>query len=219
MTNSGSTNTADGLKDVRERLLDAADQLFAGNGYDGTSIRHITAKAGCNLAAVNYHFGGKNGLYRELFRRHFEQMRRTWFAGIEKVMSGPAEPKLEDLLRAFSKAFLEPFADSKRFMQLFNREMAECRLPKDIFVAQLTTLVRGTLRDALRKICPYIEDRQAEFAIHFIMAQLRHIIEMEIMFEGDDAVLGFDSAEAIEHIVNFSAAGIRAYRKKTTPEV
>jgi len=49
--------------DTRERLLDAAEKLFCQKGFEGTSIRDITAEAGCNIAAVNYHFGGKEKLY------------------------------------------------------------------------------------------------------------------------------------------------------------
>lgn len=49
--------------DVPSRLLAAAAELFAAQGYDGTTIRDVVARAGTNLNAVNYHFGGKEGLY------------------------------------------------------------------------------------------------------------------------------------------------------------
>ncbi|MHC4352523.1 MAG: TetR family transcriptional regulator, partial [Planctomycetota bacterium] len=45
-------------KGVRGRLLDSAEQLFAERGFDGTSIRDLAAAAGCNIASVNYYFGG-----------------------------------------------------------------------------------------------------------------------------------------------------------------
>jgi AcrR family transcriptional regulator len=50
---------------TRERILKAAERLFADRGYEETSIRAIVAKARVNQAAINYHFGGKDGLYRE----------------------------------------------------------------------------------------------------------------------------------------------------------
>ena len=53
---------------TRERIMKAADRLFAERGYDGTSIRAIVAKARVNQAAINYHFDGKDGLYREVLR-------------------------------------------------------------------------------------------------------------------------------------------------------
>ena len=47
-----------------ERLLSAAEKLFAKNGYDGTSVRDITEAADCNVASVNYYFSGKEKLYQ-----------------------------------------------------------------------------------------------------------------------------------------------------------
>ena len=55
--------------DTRERILDVAEKLFMGHGYEGTSMRQITGEAGVNLAAVNYHFGSKQSLIQEVFRQ------------------------------------------------------------------------------------------------------------------------------------------------------
>ena len=55
--------------DTKTSLLDAAEALFAELGIAGASMRAITARAGANLAAVHYHFGSKEGLVREVFRR------------------------------------------------------------------------------------------------------------------------------------------------------
>ncbi len=51
------------MKDTREKLLKTAAKLFAQKGYTGTSVRDIVQRAGANLSAVQYYFGGKNGLY------------------------------------------------------------------------------------------------------------------------------------------------------------
>ncbi len=58
---------------VRERLLQTATTLFADRGYEGTSVRAICARAGTNLGAVSYHFGGKRQLYRAVLRRAVEE--------------------------------------------------------------------------------------------------------------------------------------------------
>jgi hypothetical protein len=55
--------------DTRERILDVAERLFMENGYEATSMRTITSAAEVNLAAVNYHFGSKEALLCEVFRR------------------------------------------------------------------------------------------------------------------------------------------------------
>ena len=58
--------------DTRERILDAAERLFMTHGFDGASMRQITGEAAVNLAAVNYHFGSKEALMQEVFRRRLD---------------------------------------------------------------------------------------------------------------------------------------------------
>jgi AcrR family transcriptional regulator len=53
---------------TRQALLDHATDVFAESGFDGASVREITRRATINLAAINYHFGGKEALYREVLR-------------------------------------------------------------------------------------------------------------------------------------------------------
>ncbi|MHC5117576.1 MAG: TetR/AcrR family transcriptional regulator, partial [Planctomycetota bacterium] len=86
-------------EDVRNRILDVAEALFCERGFEGVSVRELTAAAGCNLAAVNYYFGGKDKLYAEMFRRQFEMMIQRNLGIIERVMAQP-DVSLEVLLRA-----------------------------------------------------------------------------------------------------------------------
>jgi AcrR family transcriptional regulator len=67
---------------TRERLLEVAERRFAEHGFTDTSVRDITAGAGCNLASVNYHFGGKEQLYLEIFRRRLGRMREDRLASL-----------------------------------------------------------------------------------------------------------------------------------------
>ena len=59
---------------TRDRIFKAAERLFADRGYDATSVRAIVAKARVNQAAINYHFAGKDGLYREVLRAAFRAL-------------------------------------------------------------------------------------------------------------------------------------------------
>ena len=62
---------------TRERILKAAERLFAERGYDGTSVRAIVARARVNQAAINYHFAGKEGLYREICARRLPPLQSS----------------------------------------------------------------------------------------------------------------------------------------------
>ena len=62
---------------ARDAILDAAIPIFADKGYDAASVREICGAAGANLAAVNYHFGGKAALYREAVLRVYESTSRS----------------------------------------------------------------------------------------------------------------------------------------------
>jgi len=74
-------------KNTLDRILIAAESLFAEHGYDGTTLRQITQRAEVNLAAVNYHHGDKESLYLEILRRRIQpinQTRLVWLDEAEK---------------------------------------------------------------------------------------------------------------------------------------
>jgi len=214
-----NTENADAAKGVQERLLDAAEAIFAERGFDGTSIRELAAAARCNIAAVNYHFGGKENLYLELWRRYLISMRETRLAAIQMAMErAPAEGALENLLRAFANAFVEPLIDhsrAQRFMKLMAREMLDQHLPADMFVAEVIVPTLNAMRQAFAGICPDLHPSRVRLVVYSIVAQLMHAAHMKGMFDHTNSpeFPKFDLTEAIEHVVRFSAAGIRDYAK------
>ncbi len=220
MNGSDTQNAANLTKEAQEsqqRLLDAAEELFAQQGFEGTSIREITKKAERYPTSVNYFFGNMQELYEELFRQRLREMRDTRLAAIKAAMKGRGKPTLEKLLNAYAVAFLEPFTDperSRRFMQLFARELVEQRLPRHMFLEEMATPVMAALEEAITAICPNLDKRDLQMCIHSIVGQLVHVIHIKTMFEGGQgAIATLEVEEAIEHIVKFSAAGIRAFAK------
>ena len=96
-------------KRTREQILGVAEELFAEKGFSHTSIRDITEKAACNLAAVNYHFHGKTNLYIEVFRYHMNTIKNQRIDAIQNLLSEKGDDTtLEELVYSFSTAFLEP---------------------------------------------------------------------------------------------------------------
>jgi len=206
-----------GEKGVQDRLMETAEDLFCSRGFNETSVRDIAAAADCNIASVNYYFGGKDNLYVQVWRRRLTQMRDVRLASIEKVMSAGDQPRLEDLLTSYANAFIEPLVDgshSDRFLNLMAREMVDPHLPPDMFLSEMIVPVISALGEALRRICPWLADKQVRLAILSIVGQLIQTVIAKGMFErGDHAELPrLDLSEFVEHIVRFSAAGIRAYQ-------
>ena len=95
------------------------------------------------------------------------------------------------------------------------REMVDRRLPQTMFMDIMVRPVFSALQEALMKICPALDSKNAVFSIHSYIAQLVHVIRMsEFLIEGENVDHPvFDLSVMIEHIVNFSATGIRGLLK------
>ena len=110
---------------TRGRLLDAATAEFAERGYGGARIREIVARAGTNLAAVNYHFGGKEALYAAVLEHH---ARRALTTHPTQAPPGPARPTAEQRLEVFIRGLLMRILDddpAAMFTRLIAREMLD----------------------------------------------------------------------------------------------
>lgn len=107
--------------DIKQRLIESAGESFAEKGYDAVGIREICQQAGANVAAINYHFGDKRGLYVACLR-HAQTCRVEEIAAAE----WPADFKAQDKLRAFIRGLLEEKLSGERpawHMELMLREM------------------------------------------------------------------------------------------------
>jgi AcrR family transcriptional regulator len=98
-----------GTRPGKERILDAAERLFARHGFYGISVRDITEEAGVDVALVSYHFGGKRELFAAVFQRRAELLNPERLAMLEDVRRTalPGVPSLEDIVNAFTYPLLE----------------------------------------------------------------------------------------------------------------
>ena len=93
--------------ETRSHILDAAERRFAQSGYDGTSIRDITGDAGVNVAAIHYHFGGKEELLRGVTDRVVGPLNRRRFDLLEALLAFTARPSVRQLVEAFARPDIE----------------------------------------------------------------------------------------------------------------
>ncbi len=202
---------------TRERVLDAAERLFAERGFHGASVREITARARCNVAAVNYHFGSKLNLYAEVFRRRLAALREHRIARVRATLDSAGEhASLELVLTSFARAFLEPFvsgSEGRMTMLLIGRELLDAQLPPGFFRREMIQPVRAALEQAFARVAPGLDPAAASLCAASFIGQLSHILSMQ-RYEAEERGGSPDTrslAAVMGHIVRFSAAGIRAY--------
>jgi AcrR family transcriptional regulator len=99
---------------AKDRLLDAAERLFAKRGYHGVSIRDITDAAKVDVALVNYHFGGKRALLTAVFERRAEVINRERLTRLEAVRANGGVPDLEAVVNAFMEPLIRRSARGGR---------------------------------------------------------------------------------------------------------
>lgn len=218
--NQDTRNDTNG-RGVQDRLIEAAEELFCQRGYNDTSVRDIAAAADCNVASVNYYFGGKDSLYLEIWRRRLAQMRESRLASIDRVMSSGGQPQLEELLRSHAVSFFEPLIEGDRqcrFINLMAREMIDPHLPREMFVAEMVNPVVSAMSKALMEICPWLNETTSGVVILLMVGQLIHAVCARELFEqsGQSDQFKLKLEDIVEHIVKFSAAGIRAYANDDT---
>src|ERR1700754_478203 len=114
-------------RSTKERILGAAEALFARHGFAGASLRQVTAAANVNLAAVNYHFGSKENLINEVFRRRLDDLNAERLKALIQAQSQPGFG-LDQALAAFVNPALAMSGDThggSAFVRVLARAYAE----------------------------------------------------------------------------------------------
>jgi AcrR family transcriptional regulator len=148
----------------------AAERLFSESGYDGTSIRAIVAKAKVNQAAINYHFDGKDGLYREVLRVAFRALTEHQLEHAEELKS----MSREEALAQFVRRQLQPLLgrdEYSRHMRIFNWETVQ---PTTVFrdlVAEEAAPFVGLAADLVRRFMPEADQRSVTVAAVWLLGQ------------------------------------------------
>ena len=221
-----SDNTDENVnQSVQERLLNSAEELFCEKGFEGTSIRDIASAAECNIASVNYYFGGKQQLYEQVWKRHLIPMRDARLKSIQKIsIDSEKKTPLEDLIKSFANSFMGSIAETQNVSnlnKLMAREYINKHLPADMFLQEVMMPTINAMQQALVKALPNIDEIKLPWIVFSLIGQLVHLGHVRVMFDdsADDLTRNmFYSDEVIDHIVKFTCAGIRAYIKENNNE-
>jgi AcrR family transcriptional regulator len=204
--------------ETRQRILDAAEKLFATRGIEAVSIREIIRAAGVNLAAINYHFGTKYGLAAEVFKRCIDPLNDRRLELLDKVekKAGGKPPKLEAVLEAMIRPAVERGfdhqADNQTFLQLTGRCLSEPN-------AEIDQIVRAHFEKVIRRFdaaflrgLPGLDPEELFWRIKFMYGALHY----SLLTCGKQKSLPIklrktlDAEGLIQRLVTFTAAGLRA---------
>ncbi len=208
--------------DTKQRILDAAERLFAAGGFHCTSLRAITQEAQVNLAAVNYHFGGKEGLLEAIVVRRLGPLNEQRRQRLETVLKAAAEQGSRPAPRGVLAAFIEPTfrfryssTGAESFITLIGRGLAE---PDDavrtIFLRHMLPLFEMFFK-ALQTALPELSATRLFWRLQFILGGMGHIMcaagRLRLLPSGlrPAGVEEISVEQLIEEILDFMSAGVK----------
>jgi AcrR family transcriptional regulator len=204
--------------DTRLRILDAAEVLFTEYGFEATTLRRITGAAEVNLAAVNYHFGSKEALIREVFRRRLTWLNQQRLKELDRleVEAGGAPVKPSRILEVFFGAALKMAADTegggRTFMRLLGRTYTK---PSEFvrgFLAEEYAAVITRFKAALIKALPGVPAEEILWRFHFMLGAMSYAISGSdaLHIIAEDALDDGDTEALYARLMSFMLGGLRA---------
>jgi AcrR family transcriptional regulator len=194
-------------RDTKNRILDVAERLFAVDGFEATSLRDITAGAGVNLAAVNYHFQSKDSLIDAVIARRIEPINVQRLALLDRA--GP-NPTLEQILEAFLGPVFR--IEMEELAPLVGRVLSN----PDLFVERVfnrhLAAISQRFRAELARVLPELPAEELLWRLHFSVGVMTHtMLWGQIFPKITGGVCTLDDREALlRRAVQFLAAGFRA---------
>ena len=174
--------SARGVAETKDRLLDAAEALFMEHGFEATSLRAITAAAGANLAAVNYHFGSKEALFEAVLTRRLDPMNQERVDLLTELerRAGPQPIGCEQVLSAMLIPALrlarDPARGGANFLRLLGRAYADPAPFIRHFLSEQYALMIARFKTAFARALPELPKRELSWRLHFIMGALSYTL-------------------------------------------
>lgn len=194
----------------------AAERLFALQGFQNVSVRDITAEAGVNLASVNYHFGSKDGLLFEIFRRRTAELNRERARMLHEANGrhGGAPPVREILEALFAPPlkWADPAGDRRISVQFIIRARSEGTAQmRDVLQNDVSHLRR--FADALIAARPELALEDVYWRLHFCLGMVHNnrFAEFDRLHHLSDGLTREQDADGLlSRMLDFAEAGFLA---------
>ena len=205
--------------ETRRRILEAAEELFMQHGFEGASMRLLTAKAGVNLAAVNYHFGSKDALIEAVFQRRLDPMNAARLAELDRLEKDAGGEPLspEAIIRAFVSESLAMIEDGRNggrnFVRLLGRTYTEPSKPIRSLIGRMYAPTMERFKAAFARALPEVPAGELIWRMHFMFGTLSYTlaatdtVQLIAGFKPEDR---HDSRALQERLVQFLTAGLLA---------
>jgi AcrR family transcriptional regulator len=206
-----------------DRILDAAEGVFADHGFAGASLRHIVREAGVNLATVYYYFHSKTGLMEAVLKRRFGPLRQEHLDLLRSAQNSARNRPLpvEEILRAM---LLPPLrlavADAPRrqaVTRLIGRIVSEPNPQAQKILRAQNAELRAAFLDALAAGLPHVSPADLRWRLEFVWGALAFILcnphRLEPEAQGGGNPL--DAQTVLSEMIAFFSPGFRVTRSKT----
>jgi AcrR family transcriptional regulator len=208
----------DDSRDTRERILDAAESIFMAHGYDGASMRQITGEAAVNLAACNYHFGGKEALFHAVLARRLNVLNQERLRVLDeleaKAAGAPLKPS--QIVDAFFGTLLRMGAEpgGATFLRLIGRTLTEPAGFIRTLLAQEYADVLERYKEALFRALPDVPKEEIVWRFHFMLGATSYAIAgsdaLQLVTDWQTGDSSDDPERLLPRLMSFLLGGLRA---------
>lgn len=198
---------------TKDRILGAAEELFAQHGFTGTSLRQVTSRADVNIAAVNYHFGSKENLVNEVFRRRMDDMSAQRLDALARAAQ--AQPgQLEPILAAFVEPALALAQDRHgggAFIRVIARAYAEKNDGLRKFLSDHYGHVLREFAKAISACVPTLSKEELYWRLDFLAGALTYAMaDFGLIKRPAGMSEAAHRERAARELIRFAAAGFKS---------
>jgi len=197
--------------ETKQKILDTAERLFGEQGYGATSLRHIIAEAGVNLAAIHYHFGSKEDLLDQLVMRKAGPVNDERLALLDRAEAeaGSGPLAVEKVLDAFLGPPLARAVNNPEIVKLMGRLYGEGLMP--IIVEKHFQPVVARFFAALARALPHLTPEELALRAQFMVGAMAHVMFAAPALRAMSGTIApLDPTILVRELVAFLGAGLRA---------
>jgi AcrR family transcriptional regulator len=204
---------------TKKRILDAAEKLFARQGFHATSMRMLTKEAGVNLAAVNYHFGSKEELIKAVIERRILPLNELRFQRLkdisDRAVANACLPDVREILQAFMEPtfeFSKIGSGARDFIALISIAFSD---PRDTVRNLFLNMVEPVFQLLFELLCdalPSLPENVVYLRLNFILGAMAHSMNIDHIHRMIPAgmALKVESLSLADEFINFASKGLDA---------